>query len=102
MWYVGFKQDLDLDALTAASTTGATPLVTWEPYIETRGTTEQPEYQLSRISSGEFDPYLRRWAETARSYGKPFMVRFAHEMNGDWYPWSEARNDNRPGDYVRA
>jgi beta-mannanase len=30
------------------------------------------------------------------------MLRFAHEMNGNWYPWSEQRNGNRPGDYVRA
>jgi len=30
------------------------------------------------------------------------MLRFAHEMNGDWYPWSESVNGNKPGDYVRA
>jgi hypothetical protein len=30
------------------------------------------------------------------------MLRFAHEMNGNWYPWCEAVNGNQPGDYIRA
>jgi mannan endo-1,4-beta-mannosidase len=29
-------------------------------------------------------------------------LRFAHEMNGNWYPWAEAANDNEPGDYRQA
>jgi beta-mannanase len=30
------------------------------------------------------------------------MIRFAHEMNGDWYPWAEGVNGNQSGDYVAA
>ena len=30
------------------------------------------------------------------------LLRFAHEMNGTWYPWSEGVNGNGPGDYVAA
>ena len=30
------------------------------------------------------------------------MIRFAHEMNGTWYPWAEGVNGNGPGDYVAA
>jgi beta-mannanase len=29
-------------------------------------------------------------------------LRFAQEMNGNWYPWSEAVNGNRPGQFVAA
>jgi beta-mannanase len=29
-------------------------------------------------------------------------VRFGHEMNGTWYPWSEARNGNRSGEFAAA
>ena len=29
-------------------------------------------------------------------------LRFAQEMNGRWYPWSEVANGNHPGQYVRA
>ncbi|MGY0005399.1 glycoside hydrolase family 26 protein [Micromonospora sp. I033] len=62
----------------------------------------QPHYRLSRIVSGDFDGYLRSWAEGVKSLGYPVAIRFAHEMNGDWYPWCEKANGNRPGEYVQA
>ena len=49
-----------------------------------------------------FDSYLRSWADGIRSLGYPVAIRFAHEMNGDWYPWCEKVNGNQPGDYVKA
>jgi beta-mannanase len=30
------------------------------------------------------------------------LVRFAHEMNGTWYPWGALKDDNRPADYIAA
>jgi beta-mannanase len=30
------------------------------------------------------------------------VLRFAHEMNGNWYPWSAQTNGNTAGDYVAA
>ena len=97
---------------------GMLPLLAWEPWDNTvdeaarrKGLpvreidqlrSNQPTYRLSRIAGGDFDPYLRSWADGIRSLGYPVAIRFAHEMNGDWYPWSEASNGNRPGEYVRA
>ncbi|MEW2327574.1 glycosyl hydrolase [Micromonospora chersina] len=63
---------------------------------------DQPTYRLSRIAGGEFDTYVRSWAEGIKSLGYPVAIRFAHEMNGYWYPWCELVNGNRPGDYVKA
>lgn len=57
--------------------TGQTPMVTWEPY----------ETSLSSIASGASDAYLVEQAELAKKWGGPLMIRFAHEMNGNWYPW---------------
>ena len=34
--------------------------------------------------------------------GLPIALRFNHEMNGYWYPWSEQANGNSPGEYARA
>ncbi|MFI7428805.1 glycoside hydrolase family 26 protein [Micromonospora sp. NPDC049836] len=62
----------------------------------------QPRYRLARIADGHFDSYLRSWAVGIRSLGYPVAIRFAHEMNGDWYPWCELTNGNRSGDYVKA
>ncbi|HZN20736.1 MAG TPA: glycosyl hydrolase [Micromonosporaceae bacterium] len=83
------------------------PILSWEPWdytasgpSQTHG--EQPAYRLSRIANGEFDEYVRSWAQGIKDLGYPVAVRFGHEMNGFWYPWCEQSNGNRPGDYVKA
>src|SRR3712207_6839241 len=80
---------------------GALPEITWEPW-DPGGGVDQPRYALRRIASGAHDAYIREWATDARAWGKALLLRFAHEMNGDWYPWCERANGNRPGDYAAA
>ena len=86
---------------------GMLPLMSWEPwnYQETGpGSSHgvQPDYRLSRIVSGAFDDYIRTVADGIRGLDYPVAIRFAHEMNGFWYPWCEQSNGNKPGDYVQA
>ncbi len=87
---------------------GMLPMLAWEPWnfrSESKQDKErgnQPEYRLSKISGGDYDPYLKAWAEGVKSLGYPVAIRFAHEMNGYWYPWCESANGNRDGDYVAA
>jgi hypothetical protein len=97
---------------------GMLPMMAWEPWdyrvdeaARKQGLalreideirSDQPDYRLSRIARGGFDSYVRSWAEGIKSLGYPVAIRFAHEMNGDWYPWSESVNGNRAGDYVKA
>jgi beta-mannanase len=78
---------------------GATPLLTWEPWDYTAGV-NQPAYRLSAIANGTYDAYVRRWASQIKAWGKPLMLRFAHEMNGNWYPWAEGVNGNAAGQYA--
>lgn len=98
----------DADRLAAVRDAGLVPMVAWEPWDGRRGGTSekeratQPEYTLRDIAAGRFDPYVRSWARGLRDLRTPVALRFAHEMNGNWYPWAEATNGNRPGDYVRA
>lgn len=80
---------------------GATPEITWEPWDPAAGAT-QSRYTLQRIARGSFDTYIRRWAQEIASYGKPVVLRFAHEMNGSWYPWAAGANGNTAADYVAA
>ena len=80
---------------------GAAPLMTWEPWDWAKGAA-QPDYRLSRITAGAFDGYLRTFAAQVKAEGGVLYLRFAPEMNGDWNPWSEKVNGNRPGDYVKA
>jgi hypothetical protein len=99
--FADFTRELDVRGLEAVTARGAVPLVTWEPWVAGAGV-QQPAYALDRITAGDFDPYLRRWADGLRAFGRPVLLRFAHEMNGDWYPWAEGVNGNGPGDYVAA
>ncbi|WP_307857067.1 glycoside hydrolase family 26 protein [Pseudarthrobacter albicanus] len=99
--YKDFNQAPPLAELDAARTRGATVLLTWEPWAWGGGTV-QPAYSLDRITAGDFDPYLRQWGQALANWGHPVMLRFGHEMNGNWYPWSEQVNGNGAGDYVAA
>ena len=47
----------------------------------------------AKIIAGDFDTYIHRWARAAAAYGKPLILRFAHEMDGSWFPWSIGRFD---------
>lgn len=42
---------------------------------------------LDEILAGKWDAYLQTFGESVQRYGHPVMLRFAHEFNGDWYPW---------------
>jgi Glycosyl hydrolase family 26 len=81
---------------------GAVPLISWEPWDSWRGGADQPAYALRRIVAGDYDALIDRWAGEIARYGRPVMLRFAPEMNGNWLPWSTGVNGNRPGDYVAA
>src|SRR4051794_19615781 len=86
----------------AINARGAVPMFSWEPWDSWRGGTDQPTYALRRIATGDHDALIDRWATEIARYGRPVMLRFAPEMNGDWLPWSTGVNGNRPGDYVAA
>jgi hypothetical protein len=80
---------------------GIIPLLNYAPQQSGRGV-EQPDFQLADIIEGRHDGYLRRYAAAVAAWGHPFFFRFAHEMNGAWYSWSELRNGNKTGEFVRA
>jgi hypothetical protein len=46
------------------------------------------------ITNGTFDAALTGWATGIKACGIPLLLRFAHEMNGNWYAWSPGVNGN--------
>ncbi len=82
---------------------GAVGLVDWSSWDAARGgSTEQPALRLRTIIAGRHDATIRSWARAARRHRHRILLRFDHEMNGAWFPWSEQRNGNRPGEFRRA
>ena len=71
-------------------------MVTWEPW---RAQTKTA-IDYDGLLRGEYDTYITTFAEKLKNVGKPIFLRFAHEMNGDWYPWSGSRVTS--GKYVQV
>ena len=82
---------------------GAIPIIDWSPWeLNAGGVPSQPDFQLADIINGSYDAYIHEWAADAAAWGKPFFLRFCHEMNGSWYPWSENANGNAAGEFAVA
>ena len=81
---------------------GITPFIWWQPTDPVNpGAGVYERYQ--NIIKGKHDQYIRAWAQAAKAFGKPVIVRFAHEMNGDWFPWSLNKfKDNTPDRFKAA
>lgn len=88
--------------MNAVRSHGSIPLVSWDPEDPSNSSPNQPTYQLQNIINGKFDAYITRWALDSKTWGHPYFLRFAHEMNGNWYPWAEQVNGNKPGQFVLA
>ena len=105
MWYQDWAhagvREFDPKKMDAVVSRGAVPMVTWEPWDHTKGV-HQPRYTLESINRAKHDAYIRKWARDAATWGKPFYLRFAHEMNGDWNSWSPGVNGNTASQYIAA
>ncbi len=66
-----------------------TPMITWQP---------DPAGGNAAIAAGNDDPFILQTAQSMAAYGRPIYLRYAHEMNGNWYPWSQGP----PATYVAA
>lgn len=87
---------------------GNVPLITWEPFTAKN----TPADIERRIASGQYDTYVADWAARLTRFldgpdaapgtadDRRAYLRLAHEMNGNWYPWSAAVGGNAPGDFV--
>lgn len=70
---------------SALKARGIVPLIFWQPVDPSNLQSEAFTYE--RIVAGDFDAYIREWALDAKAWGGPVVLRFAHEMDGSWFPW---------------
>jgi mannan endo-1,4-beta-mannosidase len=72
--------------LRAIDSQGAIPVLSWEPmFLDS----ERRENAISAqsVSAGKYDLYIEEFARRSRQFAKPFLIRFAHEMNLERYHW---------------
>jgi mannan endo-1,4-beta-mannosidase len=77
LYYSGWYEPFRASFATAAARHGAVPMVQIDP----------TGVSLAAIASGRFDTYLRSYATAVRSYRRPVVLSFGHEMNARWYTW---------------
>ncbi|MBW2708365.1 MAG: endoglucanase [Deltaproteobacteria bacterium] len=82
------------ESLDAIRHAGAIPCLTWEPMYYDEGCQVQVTYQ--DILDGVWDPYLMGFAKQSALWKKPFMIRFAHEMNIARYHWGTKKKGYGP------
>jgi hypothetical protein len=80
---------------------GSIPVFSWSSQ-SIPSSLNEPDFQLSDVIAGNYDSYIREFAEDARDWGHPFFLRYDWEMNGNWFPWSEGVNGNQSGEFVTA
>jgi hypothetical protein len=68
--------------------------ITWEPWSPTPVGTPaveqgeaQAQWSAESILDGRHDDYIDGFARALRDSNMTVYLRFAHEMNGTWYPW---------------
>jgi len=90
----------DVTLMNGLAARHITPLVFWQPTDPT--TTKLAKYAYINIRLGKFDKYIKHWAKAAKNYGHTILLRFAHEMDGNWFPWSVSKYGNTPKRFVAA
>jgi hypothetical protein len=104
MWFDSWASGLafPVDQARALWRRGIMPNYTWEPWNTALGLNDPGQIHLQDVVDGTWDGYIRDRAREFAAVRGPIMVRWAHEFNGNWYPWGIANNNADPSLYVRA
>jgi mannan endo-1,4-beta-mannosidase len=85
--FIDWKNFVDQNVLGNIFSQGSCPVITWEPFYWN----DKSGVDFQDILNGEFDDYINNFARRLGALESVVYLRFAHEMNGDWYPWSSAK-----------
>lgn len=101
-WGDGADQQFPLRLATTIWTLGSVPVITWEPWLSVFDNAKHPwlplredrdRQGLAAVARGDYDFYIDAWAAEAARFGRPFFLRFGHEMNDPYrYPWGPQHN----------
>jgi hypothetical protein len=76
-YYSGWAEPFQASYAQTMRKHGVIPFVQIDPTLAS----------VSGIAAGDYDIYLRTYADSVRNFGHPVVIGFGHEMNADWYSW---------------
>jgi cellulose synthase/poly-beta-1,6-N-acetylglucosamine synthase-like glycosyltransferase len=106
-WGDAVQCHLPVKVLDSVYKNNSVPMITWEPWeslFSKRANLTNPlqeEKVLTYIANGVFDEYLEEFATEVKSLNRPVFIRFAHEADNPFYPWSQ-KGGNSPEDFKNA
>lgn len=66
-----------------------------KPVFITMADTLGKNWGNSKIAEGTLDDRFVEFAQRAKEFNKPIILRYAWEMDGTWFPWSAGKRDTR-------
>lgn len=95
MVFIDWGKFVDQDVIKDVYGTKSVLVVTWEPWdaIGKKG------IDYKALLKGSYDRYISDFASKIKDIKGEVFIRFAHEQNGDWYPWSGKKIGSE--DYIR-
>lgn len=102
MYWRDWSAPLSAADIEKASAQKVVPMIAWEPWTFGLRNEAASEFSLDTIIDGDWDELIDESAAAVVEADRTVVIRFAHEMNGTWYPWGVGVNGNGPGDYATA
>jgi len=81
-----------LEAVRAIDAAGRQPFIRLMARSSLDEGQADPVYSMQSIIDGDFDTALDAWADAARDWGRPLLIEFGTEVNGEWFPWNGIHN----------
>jgi hypothetical protein len=103
VWFPTWDDEFPLQACQKLAARGIVPHLTWELFWpsqdpnNSRPTSTEGYEGFRQVLAGQQDEYIDRFAEAAKAFGEPVLIRFLHEFNGNWYVWSGNKNGQADG-----
>lgn len=79
---------------------GYRPVITWEAMYNHLSRLDPAQPRLNDLNGTKFNAYIDAFGDRLKSYNDTVIIRFMHEFEGDWYPWSLAENNHDAGLYA--
>ena len=76
-YFSGWAQPFETSFADLLREHGVTPFVQIDPTYAS----------VSGIAAGDYDSYLRSYADSVRNFGGAVVIGFGHEIDAPWYSW---------------
>jgi hypothetical protein len=99
LWFLTFDDPFPTEACRTVDEHGSIPQLTWELFWPSLNpsNTDKSSTALDEVLAGKHDAYIDGFARAAAEFGRPVLIRFLHEFNGNWYVWGGFKNGAASG-----